>query len=169
MKRHSILALVLAGLFTSAMSLGISASADASDIHNIGNSKCLQPINGSMELGAAIVQKSCDASAAQDWTLISLGGTRYRFKSRLSGLCLDARGGATNGTPVVQWICNGISNEIWDTRFSPFPLPAVVTITSRVSGTTSHCLDVPGNQDLDGLAMQLWRCNDTRAQLWGLR
>jgi hypothetical protein len=36
-----------------------------------------------------------------------------------------------------------------------------------VSGTTSHCLDVPGGQvSTPGLPMQIWGCNGTIAQNW---
>lgn len=82
-----------------------------------------------------------------------------------SGLCLDARGGATNGTPIQMWTCNSISNENWDFGLSPRGSQDFA-FRSRVSGTRSHCLDVPGAQDVDGLPMQLWNCNGTAAQLW---
>lgn len=177
MKRHGIVFLVLAGVLASAMSLAIGSSARASEpvywhLENVGNHKCLQPVNGSLDPGAAIVQEPCDdVSSAQRWTFISLGGTRYHFKNKSSGLCLDARGGATNGTPIEQWTCNSISNEIWDTGDAPLPPPYPLTsvpfpVTSQVSGTSSHCLDVPSSQNLDGLAMQLWGCNGTLAQGW---
>lgn len=132
-------------------------------IRNIGNNMCLQPVNGSGDLGAAIVQEPCDNSFAQDWVFIPLGGTSYRFQNQLSTLCLDARGGAMNGTPIQQWTCNGISNEKWDTGLR---LPDAVPLTSQVSGTHSHCLDVAGAQPVAGLAMQLYVCNGTYAQGW---
>jgi hypothetical protein len=37
---------------------------------------------------------------------------------------------------------------------------------SRVSGTSSYCLDIPGGQQVAGLAMQIYRCNGTEAQQW---
>jgi hypothetical protein len=30
-----------------------------------------------------------------------------------SHLCLDVRGGDTNGAPIEQWTCDWISNELW--------------------------------------------------------
>jgi hypothetical protein len=169
MKRQRITTLVLAAVLTASVTLAGSARAHASVLQNIGTGKCLQPVAGTFDEGAAIVQQPCNGSTAQQWALVSLGGTTYRIKSLLSGYCLETRLGATNGSPIDQWQCNWISNEIWDTGYTPYPLPAVVALTSRVSGTTSHCLDVPGNLPYDGLAMQLYRCNGTVAQRWRLR
>ncbi|MEW9547350.1 RICIN domain-containing protein [Nonomuraea sp. NPDC050783] len=134
-----------------------------------GPAKCLQPVDGSLEPGAAIVQVTCDWSAgsfAQQWAKDDLGGGVIHYRNISSGLCLDARGSATDGTPVQQWVCNSISNERWQ-----HPVPDLIDvldgpIISRVSGTSSHCLDVPGASPQAGLAMQLWRCNDTTAQAW---
>ena len=40
-------------------------------------------------------------------------------------------------------------------------------IESRVHYTdTGYCVDVPGNQAVPGLAMQIYRCNGTPAQVW---
>jgi hypothetical protein len=169
MNRQRITTLVLAAVLTASVSLAGSARAHASVLQNIGTGKCLQPIAGAFDEGAPIVQQPCDGGSAQEWALVSLGGTKFRIKSLHSGYCLETRLGATNGSPIDQWECNWISNEIWDTGYTPYPLPAVVALTSRVSGTASHCLDVPGNLGYGGLAMQLYRCNGTVAQRWRLR
>ena len=87
----------------------------------------------------------------------------FHVVNRGSGLCLDAQGRAANGTPIIQWPCNSISNENWDFGNSS---GSVFTLRSRVSGTTSTCLDVPGAQATVGLALQLWSCNGTVAQSW---
>jgi hypothetical protein len=34
------------------------------------------------------------------------------------------------------------------------------------TGTSSHCLDAPGDQATDGLALQIYICNGTPAQAW---
>lgn len=79
--------------------------------------------------------------------------------NRSSHMCLDARGGATNGTPIQQWTCNKISNENWSFGITNNLL------SSAVSNTFSHCIATPGTQD--GLAMELRAC-DTKspAQIW---
>jgi hypothetical protein len=85
-------------------------------------------------------------------------------------LCLDARGGAADGTPVQQWTCNNISNENWQTGKQINQLPAIYpSLISRVSGTSSHCLDMPDADPTVGHAMQIYRCNGTDAQQWNQR
>ena len=128
-----------------------------------GNFMCLQPIDGSVVAGSPIVQEPCDDSAAQEWTAVPLGGNHFRYKNLGSGLCLDARGTAVNGTPIQQWTCNSISNEQWDTGGT---VPDLVSLRSLVGGTHTHCLDIPGNEALVGMPMQLYACNGTPAQKW---
>jgi hypothetical protein len=130
---------------------------------------CLQPVNESTAPGAAIVQEPCDniakgtQAAAQEWIYVSNGASMH-FENALSQLCLDARGKAKNKTPVQQWPCNRITNENWENP----PTTTGVPVTSRVSGTRDYCLDVPGGQKTVGLAVQIYRCNDSGAQRWSL-
>jgi Ricin-type beta-trefoil lectin domain len=133
-------------------------------IYNFSSNMCLQPVNGSTVRGAAIVQEPCNGGAAQQWTKVPVRGSIVHFVNVLSGLCLDARGGATNRTPVQQWPCNNISNENWEPGDDSGD--TIPPLFSRVSGTKSHCLDIPGGQRIAGLAMQIYRCNGTEAQLW---
>ena len=137
-----------------------------------GNGFCLQPVNGTQDVGAAVVQERCTGRLAQRWVFHRLSVSRplYRIENELSHQCLDALGGATDGTQVVQWPCASISNQTWDTGVTVTGgARTVVTVKSRVSGTTSHCLDVPGGQfSTFGLPMQIWGCNGTLAQEWFL-
>ena len=127
------------------------------------SNQCLQPINDTGQ-GAAIVQEPCNGGAAQQWTVVSVGSNVFHYVNVLSGLCLDARGGAVNGTPVQQWSCNSISNEKWQPGEDiSDEIPPLI---SRVSGTSSYCLDIPGGSGSAGLAMQIYRCNGTLAQQW---
>jgi len=89
---------------------------------------------------------------------------QFPLRERPSGLCLDARGRAVNGTPVQQWTCNSISNENWEPGEDISDV--IPPLISRVSGTSSHCLDMPGGRQVAGLAMQIYRCNGTAAQEW---
>jgi len=127
---------------------------------------CLQPVNNSTAQGVAIVQLPCNHTSAQEWIYINVGGGGFHLENAMSQLCLDARGGAANRTPVQQWTCNGISNENWEpevnTKGGGAPL------ISRVSGTNGYCLDIPGGQQMAGLAMQIYRCNGTVSQSWML-
>jgi hypothetical protein len=173
MKRRGIVSLALAGVLAFAMSIAVSAPASASDLtyrlDNANNSLCLQPVNATQDAGAAVVQVMCDVSLSDLWVFHRLSVSRplYRIENLLSHQCLDALGGATNGTRVVQWPCASISNQTWDTGVTLTGGAAAVTVKSRVSGTTSHCLDVPGGQlSTPGLPMQIWGCNGTDAQTW---
>lgn len=127
---------------------------------NSQSGMCLQPINGSHNQGDAVVQQRCNGSAAQSWTpYTDSSGTKVKLENGASNLCLDARGGATNGTPIEQWTCNSISNEVWGYGITNNLL------ASRVSGTYSYCVATPGNQE--GLPMSLQACNPKATnQIW---
>jgi hypothetical protein len=121
---------------------------------------CLQPLNGSTSLGAQIVQEPCNGSTAQSWKRTSLYTTR-QYVNLLSGLCLDARGGAADYTPVQQWSCEAITNETWNYVYSYTP-----QLKSGVAGSSSYCLDMPGADTAAGVALQIYSCNGTLAQQW---
>ena len=122
------------------------------------NGKCLQPINGSHNQGDAIVQQPCNGSTAQQWTVHLVSGTKVHLINRASGLCLDARGKAVNGTPIQQWTCNTITNENWSFGLSNNLL------SSGISNTFSHCIATPGSQN--GLPMELRACSSDPSQKW---
>ena len=151
-------------------SVTVRAQALHGTVTNQGSGLCLQPENGSTVAGAAIVQQPCDANAgaAQLWTIVSAKSIYVHYVNQLSGMCLDARGGAQNMTPVQQWPCNNISNEYWVYNPAAFGKKSPVTITSGVSGTygskTQYCLDVPLNLTTAGVKLQIYRCNYTTAQ-----
>lgn len=141
------------------------------EFYNSYTNMCLQPINGSTEAGAAVVQEPCgpdtnSGRAAQEWIYYPLGSNE-RFKNALSGLCLDARGGAKDRTPVQQWPCNGISNERWESSQVSLTGGGAPVI-SRVARSKSYCLDVPGGQKTATLPLQIYSCNGTAAQTWQL-
>ena len=165
--RNATFAVCLAAVASGVSGVTTVAHASTSEpltISNFGNNLCLQPVGGSTAAGAAIVQEPCDGSPAQTWFEYPAGGTIGHYMNSSSGLCLDARGGAVNGTPVQQWVCNSISNENWE--YPDVPSDDIPPLISRVSGTSTHCLDVPGAQSTPGLAMQIYRCNGSEAQLW---
>jgi hypothetical protein len=169
-KRRRIVSLVI-GLAAAVASVPATASLAAAastpgDIYNFLSNQCLQPVNGSTIQGAAIVQEPCNGGAAQQWVDVTVSYNIFHYQNVLSGLCLDARGGAVNHTPVQQWTCNSISNENWQPgEDGDDDIPPLM---SRVSGTSSYCLDIPGGQQTVGLAMQIYRCNGTEAQQWWL-
>ena len=154
--------LFLAAAIAAASSFSASSPALAEDpivkLVSSSSAKCLQPVNGSLNQGDAIVQQPCDGSVAQQWTVTAVSSTKVHLVNRASHLCLDARGGATNGTPIQQWTCNKITNENWSFGITNNLL------SSGVSNTFSHCVATPGTQG--GLAMQLRFCSNTPSQVW---
>jgi len=162
MQNHRLVAPLFAAAIATAAALAAAPSAQAENpivkLVSVQNGKCLQPINGSLNRGDAIVQETCNGSVAQQWTVVSVSSTKSHLVNRSSRLCLDARGKAVNGTPIQQWPCNKISNEIWS-----FGLKNDL-LSSGISNTFSHCVATPGAQD--GLAMELRFCDGNTAQLW---
>jgi hypothetical protein len=143
--------------------LAFASTAQAEDpivkLVSSQSGKCLQPLNGSSVQGVAIVQMTCNGSAAQQWTVSNVNSTRVHLVNRSSHMCLDARGKAVNGTPIQQWTCNTISNENWTFGVTNNLLG------SAVSNTFSHCIATPGTQD--GLAMELRACDlKSPGQIW---
>jgi hypothetical protein len=168
MFRSRFLAVLCTVVAAVAASLVIAAPARADDhivhLQSRVNLLCLQPAGESLDAGVSIIQVRCNNNDAQIWFLKDLGGHVIRAQNLHSGLCMDALGGAVNGTPIVQWPCSTITNQRFQASET---MPAIVTLRSRVAGTSSHCLDVPGGQSTEGLAVQLWVCNGTAAQRWG--
>jgi hypothetical protein len=145
-----------------------ATAAQPAFFYNDHTNMCLQPVDGSTDQGAAIVQEPCNGGViAQEWLYVQVSGG-FHFQNALSGLCLDARGGADNRTPVQQWTCNGISNENWEPPTNSTGA-SIGPVISRVSGSNSYCLDIPGGQQIVGLAMQIYRCNGTVSQAWNLK
>ncbi|MEV4512373.1 RICIN domain-containing protein [Dactylosporangium sp. NPDC049525] len=127
---------------------------------NLNRNLCLEPQGKSAAQGTPIVQNVCDGSSTQNWRLDNSVSSSKGHVTNGNGMCMDARGGAVNGTPVVLWTCNSISNENWQ---SP---PFTGKFISRVSDTSSHCLDVPFSSGQVGLQVWIWGCNGTLAQSW---
>lgn len=172
MPRPRLITLLLTAAMATGSSLALASPSLADSpivqFQSHASGKCLQPVDGSP--GAAIVQETCNGSASQQWTQeasTDSGGTdsnSLHFVNRSSRLCLDARGGATNGTPIEQWTCDWISNENW--AFGYGTTTSNEELVSRVSGTWSHCVTTPGTGD--GAAMELYQCNGAASQFWTL-
>ena len=100
------------------------------------------------------------ADPAQQWLPVFTGGGMVKFVNQAVGWCLytDTH---SNGSPIALWDC---SVNISNTRWAWGGTLGLQTLESRISGTTGHCLDIPGGQFLAGRWTQLWGCNGTAAQ-----
>ncbi len=163
MKGRRLIGLIAGAVMTIVVGGLMAASpAQAADqivkLVSAQNGKCLQPAGRSLSTGVEIVQMTCDGSTAQQWTVHPVSSTKVHLINRNSGLCMDAFGGATNGTPIIQWECNTISNENWGFGINNNQ------INSFVAGTASHCIATPGN--IDGNQMELRFCDGNISQIW---
>jgi Ricin-type beta-trefoil lectin domain len=159
-KRWVVGLAIVAALYGLSLAWVPTAAAQAYAIQNVRSVKCLQPVDGSLDEGAPIIQTTCNNNSAfQYWEFIYSTPTIFLLRNVGSGKCLQTSGGAANHQPISQWTCTWISNEKWD--FTSFE----GELRSRVSNTTSHCLDVPGGTSED-VWVQLYSCNHTFAQLW---
>jgi hypothetical protein len=151
-------------------SLGVAAPAFADDhfdvtVRNTASGKCLAPHGESSADGVPIVQVTCNGSAFQRWDFVDHDNHIFQIRNAVTLKCMNAAGLNNNGTPVIQWPCAGISNQRFQASRN---LPDFVTLTSRVARTSTHCLDVPGGLATEGAAMQIWGCNGTSAQAFGV-
>jgi hypothetical protein len=63
----------------------------------------------------------------------------------------------TNGTPIVDYDCNGATAQDWHVSAD-----SSLEFQSRYS----YCIDVPHSSTKVGTAVQLYACNRTKAQVW---
>jgi hypothetical protein len=69
-----------------------------------------------------------------------------------------------NGLQIMLWDCNRISDLNW--AFPAGAADRTFALESRIAGSTGFCLDVPGGSSTPGVALQLFRCNQSATQLW---
>lgn len=123
--------------------------------------QCLEAVPGP-DFVYRVATERCRVSTnqAQQWVPVNQGGGVYKFVNHAVNWCLytDTR---FNGSPIALWDC---SVNISNTRWAWDPNASFQHVESRISGTTGHCLDVPGGQVLPGLWMQLFDCNQSPAQ-----
>ena len=168
MRNHRLVALLFAAAMATTSSLAVASPAHADNtitqLVSGSSGECLQPAGGSSALGAAIVQERCNGSFLQQWSQATVpsksifGSNQVQLVNLANGLCMDARGGAANGTPIEQWVCDWISNENWSFGINNNEL------VSRVSHTSSHCITTPGAYP--GAPMELQFCGGYSAQIW---
>jgi Ricin-type beta-trefoil lectin domain-like len=137
-----------------------------STIKNPPSGKCLQPVDGSTLAGTAIVLKTCTTDPIQQWSVVPAKTIYIHFVNRLTGMCLDARGGAENNTPIQQWPCNQISNEYWEPEFASYRIYTPSLISGVANSSPRYCLNLPFDLTNDGTTLQIYDCNATAAQQW---
>jgi hypothetical protein len=88
-------------------------------------------------------------------------GPAKTWISQGAGKCLGVlAGNMTNGTPVVQWACNGSSDQSWVIQTgSQFGVPDGQPTTIRNSKNLNKCLGVLASATNDGANLVIWDCN----------
>jgi hypothetical protein len=169
--RKQIVATALALMAATVGSLGVAAPAFADDhfdvtVRSTASGKCLAPQGESSQDRVPIVQVTCNGSAFQRWDFVDHDDSIFQMRNAVTLKCMDVGGrGPVNGTPVLQFPCNNNSNQRFQASRG---LPDFVTLRSRIARTSSHCLDVPGGQGTEDLAMQIFACNGTASQSFGV-
>jgi hypothetical protein len=115
---------------------------------------CADDSGNSRSKRAKVVIWTCHSTdPAQQWT--SSGG-----ELRHNGLCLNAKGKATNGSKVILWMCDGAAAEIWaHTKGSSIELKA---------HGWSLCLTDPQNATRNGTQLVVSSCRSTPGQHWSM-
>ncbi|MFD3627943.1 lectin [Streptomyces sp. DSM 116494] len=117
------------------------------------NGKCLDVDNAGTADGTEVQIWTCNASAAQRWTVADDGTLRAL------GKCLDVSGGGSaDGTRVQLWTCNGTGAQTWAAQPDG-------TVRNPQSG---KCLDASGGTWNDGTPVHLWTCHTAPNQKWTL-
>ncbi|MGW4026784.1 lectin, partial [Streptomyces sp. NPDC005009] len=115
--------------------------------------KCLDVDNAGTADGTEVQIWTCNASAAQRWTVADDGSLRAL------GKCLDVSGGASaDGTRIQLWTCNGTGAQKWAAQSDG-------TVRNPQSG---KCLDASGGTWNDGTPVHLWTCHTGPNQKWTL-
>ncbi|MFC7989645.1 lectin [Streptomyces pilosus] len=124
----------------------------AGEVKGVGG-KCLDVSGGASADGTQVQIWTCNASAAQRWSVAADGSLRAL------GKCLDVSGGASaDGTRVQVWTCNGTGAQKWAAQPDG-------TVRNPQSG---KCLDASGGTWNDGTPVHLWTCHTGPNQKWTL-
>ncbi|MEU9351498.1 lectin [Streptomyces griseoloalbus] len=122
------------------------------EVKGVGG-KCLDVDNAGTADGTEVQIWTCNATAAQRWTVAGDGTLRAL------GKCLDVSGGASaDGTRIQLWTCNGTGAQKWAAQSDG-------TVRNPQSG---KCLDASGGTWDDGTPVHLWTCHTGPNQKWTL-
>jgi glucosylceramidase len=122
--------------------------------------------------------KAAVAAAAAALAIITLTGLQqpppnttaytswWANKNPGAGKCMGVVGGnMTNGTPVVQWSCNGHPDQSWEIQVVNGS-PGGIWTQIRNFQDPNKCLGVLGSTTFDGSNLVIWDCNGSGDQEW---
>ena len=129
---------------------------------NIGGAaKALDISGGSHSSGGNVQIYDINRTAAQRYSVESVGNGYFRIVNQGSGKVLDCQNGGTDdGTNVQQYTWNGTDAQLWKIGTAD---GTAYTILSKASGKS---LDVSGGNNANGTNVQIWNPNRSAAQTW---
>jgi hypothetical protein len=151
---------------------------------NVGSRKCFAPTpqDGHSDwAGLPIQQRTCDLAFTVQyyilvplgvvlfnegppwwcWGCIHLGAEGYFIKNDFTGLCLDARDGATSdGSVVQQWTCRDKNARSMVWYIEPGDFPGALKLRNFNSDL---CLDVRGGSSAEYAQLQQYHCTSNNA------
>ncbi|MFI8081531.1 RICIN domain-containing protein [Kitasatospora sp. NPDC086009] len=108
-------------------------------------------LSGGVENSTSVSLHTCAATPQQNWQLVKDGTLRVS-----TGACLDAGTAGTAGSTVLVAPCSGSTAQQW------LPSPTGYLLNPA----SGKCLDDPRSTAVQGVALNLWTCNGTGAQVW---
>jgi hypothetical protein len=116
--------------------------------------------------GMFLAAPAAHAETADEKSAAAAAVGHVTWKNINSGQCLGVlNGNMTNGTPVIQWPCNGNPDQEW--TVPPIPSHGVFG-EMRNMQNNNKCLGVK-NGSLDaGATLLIWDCNGNPDQKWAI-
>lgn len=119
------------------------------EIVSYASNRCIDVKAGSSASGTRLLIWDCKNAAWQKWSFVN--GT-----IRSLGMCMNAAGASSDGTPIEIANCDGRSSEMFKLNSSH----------DIVRSGTSECVDVTGAKTTNATLLQLWRCKGSSNQKW---
>jgi len=129
------------------------APAPAPAIHEVRGyaGKCVADDHNSSARRTRIQISTCSGAASQQWSF-SHGELRH------ASMCMNAKGTAVAGSPVLLWGCDGAPSETWTHNAAG----------EYVLKATGLCLDDPAYSTANGTQLVVYTCKDSANQRWSL-
>eukprot|EP01113_Clastostelium_recurvatum_P031091 TRINITY_DN3849_c0_g1_i5.p1 TRINITY_DN3849_c0_g1~~TRINITY_DN3849_c0_g1_i5.p1 ORF type:complete len:1209 (-),score=288.78 TRINITY_DN3849_c0_g1_i5:32-3637(-) len=115
-------------------------------------------IDGGTSTGTVAVLANINNVKGRVWKLTSAGELRSVYDD---GMCLDIKGGVTNGALVGLWTCTGNPNQKWNVSSSEWG-------TIKPAGYSDLCLDSKSAGTAEGTQLDIWTCSNLPHQIWNL-
>ena len=115
---------------------------------------CLDVLDNRQISGAAVDSATCNGTTAQTFTWNA--STPGPIINTASGLCLDDVWGG--GAALEMVTCTGTPEQTWTIQGS--------TQNAAIVDGYYHCVDILGNQQVNGQTVDPATCNGSGAQVW---